>query len=627
MPPASGDARYALIVAVSAYSDSGLTDLVAPGRDAENLAAVLRHRDIGHFREVEVLLDPDHSTAQHRIERFFDRRDPLDIAVLHFSGHAFRGEDNDDLFLAMRDTRRDSPVATSVPGGFLRSVIEKSRAKRKLLLLDCCHSGALTLTRDLRRPGPTPDERTRAAEVFKAGVQRIAPEPSQPQSNATGTVIIGAARATELARETHTGALTGAVVEGLATGDADRNRTGKISTENLFEYVTEWFQKRDLHQHPVVQQRSRSGQFIVAENCAFQPIALPDGLENLLLDPDPAQRVRAVHQLRPLALAADHDIAETAFRRLRHLAQFDFDDQVTAAAHQALHRMVPTAVPRHLDFGNVRLGAPVPPRVVRILAPPPAHGWTARTPEDAAVTVSRHDDRLEVALHTARPGRLDTTIPVDSVAGTAEVRITARVHRPPSATRLAGWYRDRRARPAAGARRRAGAGMPRVAGRVRRLLIAAPVAVLLALPLTSFHVLPSAKVLGPCMPRDDLRVLTADALRDAVEAAAAGFAGGSPGDACPDIRVTVSSVTSDGVAQQQFAEQWPDADLRVAGPSPDVWLPESSVRVGLARAAIPADAPHRLELPADPAAASVASSPLVLAATDTVAPAGPLRPE
>jgi hypothetical protein len=629
MPPAFGDARYALIVAVSAYSDDGLTDLAAPARDAEDLAAVLRRPDVGDFRDVQVLLDPDHATAQHRIESFFARRDPLDIAVLHFSGHAFRGEHHDDLFLAMRDTSRDSPLATSVPGAFLRMVIEKSRARRKLLLLDCCHSGALTLTRDLGRPGAvTPGERTRAAEVFKAGVQRIAPEASQPQSNATGTVIIGAARATELARETHTGALTGALVEGLATGDADRNRTGKISTENLFEYVTEWFQRRDLHQHPVVQQRSRSGQFIVAENCAFQPIALPGDLESLLLDPDPAERVRAVHRLRPLALAADHDIAETAFRRLQHLEQFDFDDQVTTAAHLALHRMAPAADPGHLDFGTVRRGAPVAVRPVRILAPPPARGWTARPPADAAVSVSRHDDRLEVALHTGRPGRVDTRIAVDSVAGTTEVRVTARIHRPPPATMLAAWYRDRHARPGArpGPRDR-GTGVPRVPAGGRRLLTAVLAGLLVALLLTSFRVLPSATVLGACFPRDDLRVLTTDALRDAIDAAAAGFAGRSPGDACPDLRVTVSSVTSDGVAQRQFAQQWPDADLRVAGPSPDVWLPESSFQVGLAREAIPADAPHRLDLPADPAAASVASSPLVLAASATVTPAKPVSRE
>jgi uncharacterized caspase-like protein len=245
MAAGSGDARYALIVAVSEYADSGLSDLAAPRRDAEKLAEVLRRADIGDFRSVEVLVDPDHVTAQRRIEDFFARRDPLDIAVLHFSGHGFRGEGNDQLFLAMRDTTKDNPFATSVPGDFLRGVIENSRARRKLVLLDCCHSGAFLLTRG---PGaaapPEPAGRSRAADLFAASVRKIAPEDSQPQVNAMGTVIIGAARATELARETQTGALAGAVVEGLETGDADVNRTGRISTENLFEYVTEWFQDR-----------------------------------------------------------------------------------------------------------------------------------------------------------------------------------------------------------------------------------------------------------------------------------------------------------------------------------------------------------------------------------------------
>jgi hypothetical protein len=354
MPPASGDARYALIVAVSEYADSKLHALAAPRNDADRLAAVLRSPEIGGFRSVRILLDPDHATAQREIETFFAARSPLDIAVLHFSGHGFRGQEHDQLFLAMSDTTQEAPFATAVSGDFLRGVLAGSRARRKLVLLDCCHSGAFQLRSG---PGGTPAqpvERARAAELFTAGVRKIAPEETQPPENAMGTVVIGAARAPEVSQETENGALTAAVVEGLETGEADVNRTGQISTENLFEYVTDWFRARNLRQHPVVQQRSRSGRFIIARNCMYQPVALPEEVERLLLDPDPDRRAEAVHHLRLLAVNAEHDVADTAFRRLQHLHQFDFADQVIATAAEALYGMAPSARPERVDFGPCR---------------------------------------------------------------------------------------------------------------------------------------------------------------------------------------------------------------------------------------------------------------------------------
>src|SRR5919112_1357678 len=167
MASSSRDARYALIVAVDTYQDDELRDLGAPLRDAEELADVLRDERIGNFRDVTVLANPDARSAQEGIERFFMERRPLDIVLLHFSGHAFRGERSEDLFLAVTDTRKQSPHATSVPGDFLRTMIERSPARRKLLLLDCCHSGALTLTRGAGDGGTV---QARTTEAFSAGV-------------------------------------------------------------------------------------------------------------------------------------------------------------------------------------------------------------------------------------------------------------------------------------------------------------------------------------------------------------------------------------------------------------------------------------------------------------------------
>jgi Ca-activated chloride channel family protein len=203
---------------------------------------------------------------------------------------------------------------------------------------------------------------------------------------------------------------------------------------------------------------------------------------------------------------------------------------------------------------------------------------------------------------------------VTSDAGDAAVRVTATVRRTPVTTQAAGYAR----RAATGARR-----MP--AG-PRRVLAAVAVIVVLLTATSLQWPVPRATVLGACVPENDLRVLTTAGLRDAVEAAAAGFTVDSPDDDCPDVRVTISTVSSDGHAQRRMADQWPDDDLRAAGPSPDVWLPESSAQVDLAREAIGADAARRLDLPDADAVrqASVAASPLVLAVPERAATTGPL---
>ena len=87
------------------------------------------------------------TTAQHKAagrkggkataaKKKVDELGALDILVLHFSGHAFRGERSEDLFLAVTDTRKQSPHATSVPAsGVARqsciAVSSASSARRK----------------------------------------------------------------------------------------------------------------------------------------------------------------------------------------------------------------------------------------------------------------------------------------------------------------------------------------------------------------------------------------------------------------------------------------------------------------------------------------------------------------
>ena len=49
--------KYALIIANTKYADPGLEQLSAPGKDADDLARVLRDKNICAFDDVKVLLN------------------------------------------------------------------------------------------------------------------------------------------------------------------------------------------------------------------------------------------------------------------------------------------------------------------------------------------------------------------------------------------------------------------------------------------------------------------------------------------------------------------------------------------------------------------------------------------
>ena len=134
------DGRHALVVATAHYSDRRLQQLRAPAADAERLARVLRDPAKGDF-QVEVVVDESHSQLTRQIARFFHGRRPHDLLLVHFSCHGVK-DDRGELYLAAADTELDLLSATGVSAAWLNDQISRTRARRTVLLLDCCFSGS-----------------------------------------------------------------------------------------------------------------------------------------------------------------------------------------------------------------------------------------------------------------------------------------------------------------------------------------------------------------------------------------------------------------------------------------------------------------------------------------------------
>jgi outer membrane protein assembly factor BamB len=246
----------ALIIATGQYEDREFSALRSPSRDAEELAAVLEDPAIGGFG-VHVLLDKPWHVVREEIQGFFADRRAEDLLVLYLSGHGVKDDDGLLHFVAST-TKLSRLAATGIPADFVYQQIDRCRARKVLLLLDCCFSGAY---RQGRRPKA-------------AGRAEIRPLDESPRDG-RGRAVITSCTALEYALELDTGQVggtgvpsvfTAAVVEGLRTGDADRDGDGLISVDDLYSYVFDKVREITPDQKPEKKWGDIQGDFIIARS-------------------------------------------------------------------------------------------------------------------------------------------------------------------------------------------------------------------------------------------------------------------------------------------------------------------------------------------------------------------------
>jgi tetratricopeptide (TPR) repeat protein len=133
----------ALIVCNSSFMSPSLDDLKGPKADGNVLRAALIDHDAGVFEEgeVRVLHDAETSEVSKTTSDFFRRAKSDDILLFYYSGHGHK--DDQDLFLCTRNTEIDSPETTALWGAALNRMIDRSDARAKVIILDCCHSALI----------------------------------------------------------------------------------------------------------------------------------------------------------------------------------------------------------------------------------------------------------------------------------------------------------------------------------------------------------------------------------------------------------------------------------------------------------------------------------------------------
>jgi hypothetical protein len=345
-PEPDGGRRLALVVATGTYADGTLAGLRAPGRDASGLAEVLQDAEIGGF-SVETVLDAPADALRRRVARFCAQGGPSDLALVYLSCHGVL-DDRGRLYYATTDTDRALLSATAIPAAWLNEQLEDCRCRRQILVLDCCHSGA-----------------------FAKGAKGEGGLALRERFEGRGRVVLTASRGTEYSfegGEVHgdgvSSVFTGVLVEGLRSGEADRDRDGLVTVGELYDYAYEAVRSRDGRQNPTLWTYGAEGDMLVAQSprgAVVQAAPLPDDLVALLESARPRVREGAVAELADLLVGGDPGRALAARAELERIAAEDIP-RVAEAAQSALAT----------DDGTAPAAGRVPAR-----PPPPDRGHGA----------------------------------------------------------------------------------------------------------------------------------------------------------------------------------------------------------------------------------------------------------
>jgi len=405
--------REALIVANDVYEHEGLGRLRAPAADAQALASVLGDPGIGGF-DVQVVRNESAHVIQGRIEDLLADRRPDDVVLLHFSCHGLKSESG-ELFFAARNTRPNRLGSTAVPADFVQRCIRASRSRSIVLFLDCCYGGAFSQGVTVRAAGDV-----NVLDSFPAG--RLG----------RGRAVITASSATEYAFEgdqladdhSRPSVFTSALVEGLATGDADRDQDGWVSLNELYDYVFDRVRDQNPQQTPS-RDVEMQGELYLARRShpVTVPAPLPAELQEVIDHPLAAVRVGAVQELARIVQGRHAGLALAARLALDRLANDD-SRMVAAAAAAALptadtpQSSAPIGVPASADPQSSPAAELAPPTGEASTIGPPTLGplTTARQAPEPASTAT-HEDTDAADAHTLPEPRPSLGEPLQDVAG------------------------------------------------------------------------------------------------------------------------------------------------------------------------------------------------------------------
>lgn len=410
--------RKALIVASDDYEHDGLRRLLAPEADSAALAGVLGDPQIGEF-DVRVVHNETAHVIQAQIEDLFSEARPDDVLLLHFSCHGLKSESG-ELFFAARNTRPNRLGSSAVPADFVQRCMRASRSRCIVLFLDCCYGGAFGQGVTVRAAGDV-----NVMDSF----------PSEKLGGGRGRAVITASSSMEYAfegeqladdRSQQPSVFTTALVEGLSTGEADRDEDGWVGLNELYDYVFDRVREQNPYQTPSRDVQMQGDLYLArSRRRRIRAMPVPPDLRAAMTDPNMFTRLGAVSELRSRLTSDNLPAAAGAVDALADIARNDIG-AVAEPAAAALREVHVQTVEPELHFGQVVTGSVPAHQTIHLLGPPLArvcafeasHSW---------IRVEETAEGFDVSVDTSGTGDLRGAILLKGPANELVIPVTVGV--------------------------------------------------------------------------------------------------------------------------------------------------------------------------------------------------------
>jgi len=217
-------------------------DLAFTVDDARGIADILKDPERCAYppQQVELLTGEGarRQAVLDALDRLADRADQSSTALIYFSGHGYRASTpiGEAYFLIPFGVDMGRLKDTAISGSEFAAKLQAIRAKKLLLLLDCCHAGGVGLAKGLElTKSPLPPE---ALQILEAG---------------RGRVIIASCMDSELSYGGKPySAFTLALIEALSGRGASK-QDGFVRAADLAMYAREKVPGRTKgRQHPIM---------------------------------------------------------------------------------------------------------------------------------------------------------------------------------------------------------------------------------------------------------------------------------------------------------------------------------------------------------------------------------------
>lgn len=313
--------KHALLIANSKYNDERLNSLNAPTEDVIALKAVLDDEKIGEFASVEPVINASLEQIQKDLKAFLSDRRPDDLIVIYYTGHGLIDSDG-KLWMALAGSSAEDPEIGSLDADYLRRSMDRCRSKQQLIILDCCHSGAMV-------------------EGVDGGIARAKNGATRPailkgtfDPEGYGRCIMASSSSTQQSLEIGKRSLyTKILVEGLRDGKAAPEKVG-VSVADLADYAAVTIRNLNVSMKPILAgDKEKMAQLVLAKNpCVRRPVPR-DLIEALHDEHDRERRLGAISSIMEY-VGKRNDLGYRV--EIERLLQERLDHEQNISVHKAL---------------------------------------------------------------------------------------------------------------------------------------------------------------------------------------------------------------------------------------------------------------------------------------------------